>query len=111
MDALELQALRKSLGVTARDLAGAIGVDQETMLAWERGELFPTKKHVDALLKLREAGPGAVPKRPKKGATPMAVLGDPAMWTLVRKVLAHEALRREVMKAADKYADPLDQEG
>ncbi len=111
MDALELQALRKSLGVTARDLAGAIGVDQETMLAWERGELFPTKKHVDALEKLRACGPGAVPKRAKKGATPMAVLGDPAIWALLRKVLAHEALRREVMKAADKYADPLDQEG
>lgn len=108
MNAGELQALRKTLGVTARDLAGALGVDQETVLAWERGELFPTKKHVDALVKLRDAGPGAIPKRAKKSATPMQLLADPALWTLVRKVLHHEQLRREVMKAAEKYADPAE---
>jgi transcriptional regulator with XRE-family HTH domain len=111
MDADELKALRKELGVTARDLAATLGVEQETVLEWERGELFPTKAHVDKLEELRRAGPGSVPKRAKKGASPLELLADPAIWTLLRKLLVHDSLRREVLRLAEKHPDPLDGAG
>jgi DNA-binding XRE family transcriptional regulator len=104
----EVKALRKELGCSSRDLAEAVGVDQKTFLAWEAGSLFPTKKYVDRLSAIREKGPSAVPKRAKRSASPMRVLADPDMWTLVRKVLAHEKLRVEVMKLAASYPDPLE---
>lgn len=65
-DALKL--LRKSLGCTAKELAAALELDQATVLAWERGELFPTKRHIDAMVALAAKGGGAVPKK-SKGAT------------------------------------------
>jgi transcriptional regulator with XRE-family HTH domain len=108
MEADELKTLRKELGVTARDLASALGVDQETVLAWERAELFPTKAHVEKLRALHRAGPSSVPKRAKKGASPLELLGDPAIWSLLRKLLVHDALRREVLRLAEKHPDPLD---
>ena len=108
MDAEELKALRKELGVTARDLAAAIGVEQEVVLAWERGDLFATKQHVNELLKLRARGVGAVPKAARKGASSMQVLADPALWQLVRKLIAHEPLRKEVLRLAERYDDPLE---
>jgi transcriptional regulator with XRE-family HTH domain len=108
MDAEELRALRKELGVTARDLAAAIGVEQEVVLAWERGELFATKQHVTELMKLRARGAGAVPRAARKGATTMQVLADPALWQLFRKLIAHDALRKEVLRIAERYDDPTD---
>jgi hypothetical protein len=42
---------------------------------------------------------------------PMAVLADPATWRLVRKIVAHAELRREVMKLAETYPDPADESG
>jgi len=103
----ELKGLRSELGCTARDLASALGVEQQTVLAWERGELFPTKKFVDELARIREAGPSAVPKRSRKGATPMEALADPAVWSTIRKLLAHDAFRKEVLRLAERYDDPV----
>src|SRR5262245_36073885 len=109
MTGSEIKALRRTLDVTARKLGEALGVDQATVLAWEREELFPTKRHVDAMRALGKKADDAKPRATSdtRGA-PLAALADPAVWRLFRKLLAHADLRAEVLKLADKYADPAD---
>jgi transcriptional regulator with XRE-family HTH domain len=103
----DIKALRKELACTAKELAGALGVDQATVLAWEKAELFPTRSYVEEMEKLRAKGPGSVPKKAKGAEPPMGkALADPQVWELVRKVLAHKKLRDELAKLAEKYADP-----
>jgi transcriptional regulator with XRE-family HTH domain len=102
----EIKALRSTLDCTARDLGTALGVDQATVLAWEREELFPTKRHVEAMRALLEKGPGAVPASRAKAQSPFEALADPAVWRLFRKILAHAELRRGVEKLASSYDDP-----
>jgi transcriptional regulator with XRE-family HTH domain len=101
----EIKALRKDLSCTAKELASALGLEQATVLAWEKGDLFPTKAFVDKMAQLRARGPTAIPKK-AKGAEPMKVLADPALWELVRKLLANKKLRDEVVKLAAAYPDP-----
>jgi transcriptional regulator with XRE-family HTH domain len=101
----EIKALRKELVCTAKELAQALGIEQATVLAWEKGDLFPTKAFVDKMELLRGRGPAAIPKK-AKGAEPMKVLADPALWELLRKIVAHKKLRDEVVKLAAPYADP-----
>ena len=105
----DIKALRKDLACTAKELAAALGTDQATVLAWEKGDLFPTKAFVDKMTQLRARGPAAIPKK-AKGADPMKVLSDPALWELLRKLVAHKKLRDEVVKLASAYGDPA-QEG
>ena len=107
----EIQKLRKDLACTARELAATLGVDPKEVAAWESGELFPTKRHVQALGALREKGKGAVVRAPKgkSGAkTGSARLSDPAFWRVVRKLVDHPALFDDVAKLAEKYPDPTD---
>lgn len=101
----EIKALRKDLVCTAKELAQALGIEQSTVLAWEKGDLFPTKAFIDKMTQLRARGPAAIPKK-AKGADPMKVLTDPALWELLRKLLAHKKLRDEVVKLAAAYGDP-----
>lgn len=101
----EIKALRRDLACTAKELAQALGLEQATVLAWEKGDLFPTKAYVDKMSALRARGPGAIPKK-AKGAEPMKVLADPALWELLRKLAAHKKLRDEAMKLAQAYPDP-----
>ena len=105
----DIKALRKDLACTAKELAQALGIEQATVLAWEKGELFPTKPFIDKMEALRARGPGAVPKK-AKGGDPMQQLGDPAFWEVVRKIAAHKKLRDEVVKMAAAYPDPLEKE-
>ncbi|HRI64509.1 MAG TPA: helix-turn-helix transcriptional regulator [Polyangium sp.] len=110
----DVKNLRAELECTAKELAGALGEEQETILAWERGELFPTKRFVTKMEALRKAGKGAIVRKPRKSAaaaSPMAVLADPATWRLVRKLVAHAELRREVLKLAENYPDPAEESG
>lgn len=107
----EIKALRKELGCSARELANALGLEQQAVLAWEREELFPTKRNCDAMEALRAKGPSAIPKKPRKkgvSMTPMQALADPEVWRLVRKLLAHAELRAAVEKMAETYDDPAD---
>jgi transcriptional regulator with XRE-family HTH domain len=108
----DIKALRDALGCTARELAGALGLEQETVLAWERGELFPTKRFVGLMEELRRKGPASVPriKSKKKSAqgSPVELLADPEVWRLLRKVLAHPELRAAALQLADSYADPAE---
>ena len=106
----EIKALRTALSCSTRELGDALGVDQKTILEWEAGNLFPTKKYVDRMLALKEKGPGAVPKKARGAAPPpLRVLADPALWELVRKLVAHKKLRDEVIKLASSYADPAEE--
>ena len=105
----EIKALRAELKCTAKELAGALSLEQKVVMAWESGELFPTKKNVEAMHALRAKGPSAIPKKPKgKDPAPLAVLADPALWTVLRKLLAHRKLRDEVVKLAADYGDPAE---
>jgi transcriptional regulator with XRE-family HTH domain len=106
----DVKALRKELGCTARDLAAVLAVEPDTVFAWERGDLFPTKHYVDRMAGLRAKGPSAVPRKRRKGAaaSPMQALADPALWQLVRKLLVHAELRAAADKLAETYPDPSD---
>ncbi len=101
----DLKALRKELACTAKELAAALGLEQATVLAWEKGDLFPTKPFIDKMEAFRAKGPGSIPKK-AKGSDPLKQLGDPAVWELLRKLLVHKKLRDEVAKLAAGYPDP-----
>ena len=102
----ELKALRKELSCTAKELAAVLGVDQATVMAWEKAELFPTKAYVERMEELRAKGPGAIPRKAKGTVDPIKSLNDPQVWEILRKVAAHKKLRDEVAKLAEKYPDP-----
>jgi transcriptional regulator with XRE-family HTH domain len=106
----QVKALRTELGCTARELAAALDVEADAVSAWERGELFPTKRHVDAMQELHARGPTAIPRKRRKGApaSPMQVLADPALWRIVRKLLAHAELRASVEALSATYDDPAE---
>jgi transcriptional regulator with XRE-family HTH domain len=106
----DIKALRKELSCTAKELAGALGIDQPTVLAWEKAELFPTKAFIDRMGELRAKGPAAIPRKSRGiGADPMKSLADPVVWELLRKIAAHKKLRDEVAKLAQKYPDPANE--
>ena len=106
----DIKALRSELKCTAKELAGALGIEQSTVMAWESGELFPTKKFCDQMEGLRAKGPGAIPKKPKGAqVSPMKALTDPALWELIRKLAAHKKLRDEAIKLAASYPDPAEE--
>jgi transcriptional regulator with XRE-family HTH domain len=105
----DLKALRKELSCTAKELAGALGTDQATVLAWEKAELFPTKAFIDRMEELRAKGPSSIPRKSRGGDVSKS-LADPVVWELLRKIAAHKKLREEVAKLAQKYADPANDE-
>lgn len=102
----DIKLLRKELGCTARDLATTLGIEQKEVLAWEAGELFPTKRFVDRMEALRAQGPAAVLKSVRgKAATPTDRISDPAFWLVVKKLLLHPPLYEQVSKLAEKYGE------
>ena len=105
----DIKALREELSCTARELAAALGLEQDEVLSWERGDLFPTKRLVGKMEELRKRGPSAIPRKKKSApASPHALLADPTLWRLLRKLIAHPELRTAVMKLAEPYADPAE---
>jgi transcriptional regulator with XRE-family HTH domain len=107
----ELKALRQELSCTARELAAALGVEPDTVIAWERSEQFPTKRHIGLMEDLRRKGPSSIPRKRRKGGAalpPMQALADPSLWRLLRKLLAHPELRAAADTLADAYPDPAD---
>ncbi len=102
----DIKALRKELGCTARDLATTLGIEQKEVLAWEAGELFPTKRYVDQMKTLREKGPSAVLKTAKgKAVAPTDRVSDPAFWAIVKKLLLYPALYDQVSKLAAQFEE------
>jgi transcriptional regulator with XRE-family HTH domain len=102
----ELKSARKSLTCTTKELANVLGVEQNLVLAWERGEFFPTKQYIDKITALVKQGPSSVPKKSKSVSDPMQVLADPQLWEVLRKLLVHKKLRDDVVKLASGYAEP-----
>ncbi|HEY4012008.1 MAG TPA: XRE family transcriptional regulator [Polyangiaceae bacterium] len=103
----DIKALRKELSCTAKELAAVLGIEQATVLAWEKADLFPTKAYVDRMEQLRVKGAGAFPRKAKAaGGDPVQSLADPKVWELLRKIAAHKKLRDEVAKLAETYPDP-----
>jgi DNA-binding XRE family transcriptional regulator len=105
----EIRAVRRELSCTATELALALELDQATVLAWEKGELFPTKQYIDKMSALRAKGPSSIPRK-SRGEDPVKALADPALWQLVRKLAAHKKLREAVAKLAAPYSDPADEQ-
>jgi transcriptional regulator with XRE-family HTH domain len=103
----EIKAVRRAAGVTQKELAELLSVDVALVRDWEKGERFPTKAHCDSMEAVAKNPP---PRAKGKNPSPMQLLGDPAFFALVRKLLAHKALRAEVDKLAAGYPDPLDEE-
>ena len=102
----DIKLLRKELGCTARDLATTLGLEQKEVLAWETGELFPTKRFVEQMNKLREKGPSSVLKTTKgKSVAPTDRVSDPGFWLIVKKLLLHPALYDQVSKLAESYGE------
>lgn len=104
----EIKELRKELNCTARELAAALKIDQKEVVAWEAGELFPTKRFILMMEALRKKGAAAIPRTPRGKAkkTGMARLDDPKLWEIVRKLLEHPGLFEQVSKLADGFSDP-----
>ena len=101
--------MRKELQCTARELAITIGVDAGEVMAWEKGERFPTKKLVTDLKRLRERGSGAIVrnkmrKLPTHAAGPER-LADPTFWLLVRKLIENRELFDRAKSLAEEYPD------
>jgi len=103
-----LKALRTELKCTAKELARTLGLEQATVLAWEKGDLFPTKAVIGQMEALRAKGPGAIVRASKKKDEPLRVLADADFQALLRKLLAHKPLRDAAAKLAEGYDDPLD---
>jgi transcriptional regulator with XRE-family HTH domain len=101
----DIKALRKSTGLTQKELAEALELDVSVVRDWEKGERFPTKANCDAMAQI-EANPP--PRKKGRAKEPLELLADPVFFTLVRKLLAHATLRAEVETLAAKFPDPLD---
>ena len=101
----EIKALRKELACTAKELAQALDLEQATVLAWEKGDLFPTKAYIERMEALRARGPSAIVRK-SRSESPMKNLADPGLWELMRKLLVHKKLREDVLKLAASYPDP-----
>ena len=132
MTGAEIKSLLDELGISTRQLAAKLDVPAPVVLAWQKEELFPTKRHVEAMRALRARitadlapTPPELPSStnaatptdaattntatPANAATTMfEALADPTFWRLVRKLLAVPALRREAEEAAAKYQDPAE---
>src|SRR5581483_9400235 len=85
----EIRALRTELGCSIGELATAVGVDARTLLAWEAGDLFPTKRHVVKLQAVRTAGTEGF-RRPKATSSALSgveLLSDARLWAIVRRLV------------------------
>jgi transcriptional regulator with XRE-family HTH domain len=103
-----IKALRQELGCSLGELAASIDTDVKTLLSWEAGDLFPTKKHADRLEALKVAGPTAVVRRPrsKRALTGLDALDDPRLWVVVKKLATYPELLTEVETLAARYDAP-----
>jgi len=104
MQSEDVKRIRDGLGCSMGQLAAALGVEVKTLLAWESGDLFPTKRHADRLRALERQGPSAIKKASPKGPTAGPdLLGDPRFWNVVRKLAANPELFAKVEKLSEGY--------
>jgi transcriptional regulator with XRE-family HTH domain len=104
----DVKRIRGALACSIGELAAAVGVDVRTLLAWESGDQFPTKRHADRLAALEKEGPSAIKrKRPAKTPEGPALLADPRFWTVVRKLATNPEFFAAVEKLSETYGDPV----
>lgn len=103
MQSEDVKRIREALACSMGELAAAVGVDVKTLLAWESGDEFPTKRHADRLNALEAQGPSAIKRSPKSTPTGPDLLADPRFWTVVRKLATHPDLFTKVQKLSDSY--------
>ena len=105
----DVKRVRNALTCSVGELAAALGVEVKTVLAWESGDLFPTKRHADRLKALEREGPLAIkrtiPKKPR-ATSGLDLLAEPRLWSILRKLLAHPDLLEKVERLSEPYADP-----
>jgi transcriptional regulator with XRE-family HTH domain len=104
----QIKELRKELTCTAKELAAALNVDHKEVMAWESGELFPTKRFVLQMETLRKKGASAIPRTPRGKAnavTGVARLADPKLWEIVQKLVTHPALFDQVLALSKTFGD------
>jgi len=100
----DVKRIRDALACSLGDLAAAVGVDVKTLLAWEAGDRFPTKRHADKLKALEKEGPSAVKRTgKKKPVSGPELLGDSRFWNVVRKMATNADLFAEVERLSAKY--------
>jgi transcriptional regulator with XRE-family HTH domain len=102
----DVLALRKELKLTQKDLALRLGVDTPLVVAWERGDEFPTLDNARKLVLLREGRPLETRPRRIQNDPLKGLLNDPEYWAITRKLLAHRELYDQVRRLAKSYADP-----
>lgn len=95
-DGPRLDAFERELGLSAAEIARAIGVDFALYLAWKSGERFATKRSVERLLKLRISAlqrPATAPA--PEPAAPTPPLAHGRLWAIVERLQAEPALLDE----------------
>ena len=112
----EIRALQKALRCSAGELARALKVEPKTVVQWESGELFPTKRHVDKMRELEGLGPSAIVRAVRAARAPRAPatllrLADPKLWEIVRKLAAHPTFFDQVARLAAEHSEPDDEAG
>ncbi len=103
----DIKAVRRTTGLSQKELAEALGLEVALVRDWEKGERFPTKANCDAMDALA-LNPPPRKKGKDRERSPMEMLADPAFFAVIRKLIAHAALRSAVEKLAAEYADPID---
>jgi transcriptional regulator with XRE-family HTH domain len=101
----DIKALRKELGLSIQSLASQLKVETRTILAWESGDLFPTKRHVSALLDLtrKKDESGALPTpHSVEQAELVAQLENPELWALVVKLATDPVFFEEAQRLAKR---------
>jgi len=126
VDARRIKALREELGLSVSQLARELSVDVKTILSWEAGRTFPTKKHADKLEglatadtdsedRVSEARPVADSAIAERGTGEQGqVRGDDLedavldhdTWRVVQKLLLYPDLLRSVQDLCASYPDP-----
>ncbi|HVU01743.1 MAG TPA: XRE family transcriptional regulator [Polyangiaceae bacterium] len=111
MSPADIRKLRAELDCSVGELAGTLGVEVKTVLAWESGDLFPTKKHADRLTAMAREGASAVVRKARPSAQPkrgLAALSEPRLWAVVRKLAAYPDFLTEVERLGERYDEPKD---
>jgi transcriptional regulator with XRE-family HTH domain len=103
----DVRRIREALACSLGQLAAAVGVDVKTLLAWESGDQFPTKRHADRLKALEAEGPSAIKKSSKSAPTGPDLLADPRFWSVVRKLATNRDFFAAVAQMAERYEDDV----
>ena len=115
---MDVTELREELGLSMSELARALGLPVDDVVAWESGERFPTRRSVERMRRLQSehrngSSRDGAPREPTAsggalGETPWGALADPELWALFRKLAASPELRARVLQLADEYPDPAE---